>query len=262
MPDIMHTKTQMKQGFSLVELSIVLVILGLLTGGILTGQSLIRAAELRSVVTEMKLYQTAAHSFRDKYFAIPGDMRNATQFWGDNATACADAAVVNGSPGTCNGDGDGSVSSGVSAPNVTAEEYQFWHQLALAGLIEGSFTGLMDSAGELTAGQNVPFSKLSNMYWRARNFNPGGSGSTASAYAIDLGNSLATGTVGTGRTLTPEETWNIDTKMDDGLPAQGKVIARPWTSECTTSTSRTDFSGKYQLSATSKGCEVYYRQPY
>ncbi|PZP83692.1 MAG: type II secretion system protein, partial [Azospirillum brasilense] len=56
-------------GFSLVELSIVLVILGLLTGGILGGQSLIRAAELRTISTDANRYITAAQTFRDKYFA-------------------------------------------------------------------------------------------------------------------------------------------------------------------------------------------------
>ena len=53
----------MTKAFSLVELSIVLVILGLLTGGILAGQNLIRAAELRSVITEFKTYQTAVMTF-------------------------------------------------------------------------------------------------------------------------------------------------------------------------------------------------------
>ncbi|MGB1540395.1 MAG: prepilin-type N-terminal cleavage/methylation domain-containing protein, partial [Rickettsiales bacterium] len=66
-----------KAGFSLVELSIVLVILGLLTGGILGGQSLIRAAELRSVSKEYEKYQTAINIFKDKYFALPGDFNNA-----------------------------------------------------------------------------------------------------------------------------------------------------------------------------------------
>ena len=68
------------KGFSLVELSIVLVILGLLIGGILTGQSLIRAAELRSVTTQYQGYVTAVNTFRDKYFALPGDMPNAIDF--------------------------------------------------------------------------------------------------------------------------------------------------------------------------------------
>ena len=81
----------MRAAFSLVELSIVLVILGLLTGGILTGQNLIRAAELRSVVTEFQTYQTAVMTFRDKYFALPGDMTNATDFWGE-MTNCGAAS--------------------------------------------------------------------------------------------------------------------------------------------------------------------------
>jgi prepilin-type N-terminal cleavage/methylation domain-containing protein len=73
-----HNKYQ--RGFSLVELSIVLVILGLLTGGILAGQSLIRAAELRSITTQFNQYVSATQSFRDKYMALPGDMPNATRF--------------------------------------------------------------------------------------------------------------------------------------------------------------------------------------
>ena len=70
------------RAFSLVELSIVLVILGLLTGGILAGQSLIRAAELRAVTTEYQRYVAAVQTFRDKYMALPGDMPNAIAFWG------------------------------------------------------------------------------------------------------------------------------------------------------------------------------------
>ena len=79
------TLQRTRYGFSLVELSIVLVILGLLVGGVLTGQSLIRAAELRSVSTEYSRYVASVHTFRDKYFALPGDMTNATQFWGTAA---------------------------------------------------------------------------------------------------------------------------------------------------------------------------------
>lgn len=68
--------------FSLVELSIVLVILGLLVGGVVAGQSLIRAAELRSVSTDYQRFLTATLTFRDKYFALPGDFTMASRVWG------------------------------------------------------------------------------------------------------------------------------------------------------------------------------------
>src|SRR5438552_4058186 len=83
-----------RQAFSLVELSIVLVILGLLVGGILSGQSLIRAAELRSVTTEFSRYLAAVQSFKDKYFALPGDMANATAFWGIAGGTGSDATCL------------------------------------------------------------------------------------------------------------------------------------------------------------------------
>ena len=103
----------MKNAFSLVELSIVLVILGLLTGGILGGQSLIRAAELRSVSTEAARYTTAVYSFRDKYMALPGDMPNATAFWG--AAPDCSAQTASGAS-TCNGNGDGMLRWGGTNP--------------------------------------------------------------------------------------------------------------------------------------------------
>ena len=85
------SKQPEQQGFSLVELSIVLVILGLLVGGILSGQSLIRASELRSVTTEYQTYVTSLGTFRDRYFALPGDLSNAASFW----STVASGAVLN-----------------------------------------------------------------------------------------------------------------------------------------------------------------------
>ena len=136
----------MRSAFSLVELSIVLVILGLLTGGILAGQNLIRAAELRSVTTQMTQYRTAFYTFRDKYFAIPGDMRNAIDFWG--AQDGADGVGLDcfndpsSTQATCNGDGDGDIQL-----YPMTETYRAWQHLANAGLIEGTYTG---------AGTSVP----------------------------------------------------------------------------------------------------------
>ena len=60
-----------QSAFTLVELSIVLIIVGLLVGGVLTGQALIRAAELRAITTEKDKYITTLYAFRDKYQALP-----------------------------------------------------------------------------------------------------------------------------------------------------------------------------------------------
>lgn len=118
------TAGRVQSGFSLVELSIVLVILGLLTGGILGGQALIRAAELRTAMSDYSRYTAAVMSFREKYFALPGDMTNATAFWGDNNTVCPDAGITNGTPGTCNGNGDSNWGS-------QTEQFLVWQHLGV-----------------------------------------------------------------------------------------------------------------------------------
>ena len=147
-----HTR---KNAFSLVELSIVLVILGLLVGGVLSGQSLIRASELRSASTQFAQYRAAAYTFRDKYFALPGDMPNATAFWqsagGTGADATCIAAQTSATP-ACNGNGDGLISGGGSEPVAHGERFMAWKHLANAGLVEGSYTGkTMGAAGTYEA---------------------------------------------------------------------------------------------------------------
>lgn len=218
----------MKQhGFSLVELSIVLVILGLLAGGILAGQSLIRAAELRSVGTEYNRWITAMTAFNDQYGAIAGDMPNATRYWGDQAAgtaACADAGVADGTPGTCNGNGDGNWGGGAGA---TAESIRAWQHLSLAGLIEGNYLGYLAGGTNMMVGSVVPRSKLSNIAgWEllARttpsNAIYGYQGDImllGSQYDFLLGNLW-------NHVLKPAEIWNIDTKIDDGKPGMGTML--------------------------------------
>ncbi len=227
----------MNKGFSLVELSIVLVILGLLTGGILAGQSLIRAAELRAVSAEFSRYVTATQTFRDKYFAIPGDMQNATDFWeefGNGGTgSCPDTAGTGTE--TCDGDGDGILSQNNTATD-SMERFQYWRQLANAGLIEGTYSGLgatisasIHGACE-TDGTNCPRSKLGDATWQAE-YRAGSS--TANFYESRSGNALTFGkryinagnsTNNRGAVLSTEEAWNIDTKMDDGKPGMGSML--------------------------------------
>ncbi len=252
-----------RRAFSLVELSIVLVILGLLTGGILAGQSLIHAAELRAVTTEYQRYYTAGQAFRDKYFAVPGDFTNAQAFWGQS-TACGGSSAT----GVCNGNGDNYVAggSGVSTP---AEMFMFWRELALAGLIEGNFSGISGAVGgtDTVPGTNSPKSKLSSAGWGVWTLgNYAGDGAT---YKADYGNVLlgvgayVSGSWPFAPAFKPEDAWNIDTKMDDGKPGTGRVLPRDdegfgGTNPCTTSTSNTDYSGSYNLSNTALACGLHF----
>src|ERR1700733_13388871 len=71
-------ESQRESGFTLIELSVVLVIIGLIVGGILVGQDLIKAAETRAQITQIEKYNQAVNTFRSKFGAIPGDMAVST----------------------------------------------------------------------------------------------------------------------------------------------------------------------------------------
>lgn len=254
-----------QSAFSLVELSIVLVILGLLTGGILGGQALIRAAELRSVGSQISGYQTAINTFRDKYFSIPGDITQATRFWGDRAAgaySCSDASTQDGTPGTCNGDGDGFIIWRLTSP---AESHLAWQHMALAGLIEGAYSGFPNATAPYEmAGSNVPRARFGNA-----GFTMAFVGTNASGVYFDDGgaNDWGTATHGNsffvgsnfgdafrGALFRPEEGWNIDTKYDDGRPASGGIISQRFLSSCHTSNVAT--SAEYALAVSVVNCAL------
>ena len=264
---------RMQRAFSLVELSIVLVILGLLTGGILAGQSLIRAAELRSVTTEHQRITAATQTFRDKYFALPGDMNNATRFWNRtvNAAHCVtNSAAAVTTPGTCDGTGNGLLAGVGAAGLQSGEIFQMWRQLALAGLMEGSYTGLAGSADAAhhILGENAPASRISTAIWST--FGVGVHAGSASAYALDYGNYLHIGgqtsaNLPTNPIFRPEEAWNIDTKMDDGRPAYGNIIARHWNNACAEASTgvpgdatNTNLNARYRLTDNSIECALFF----
>ena len=251
----------MKHGFSLVELSIVLVILGLLTGGILAGQNLIRAAELRSVSTDIQRFTASVHTFRDKYFAIPGDFKDATKFWGRQLSAghcVTNSAQAVVSTGVCDGSGNGRIESAGSAAQA-AENVQLWRHLAKAGLVEGDYTGLIGASNsDMIPGVNVARSKVGQGAYYLQYWDNSGGGSGSAWYSVVYGNAITFGAkLSTGwpddDIVTPEEAWNIDTKMDDGMPGQGKVMASE-VAGCTTSANALDFAGEYALSSSVKDC--------
>lgn len=252
------------RGFSLVELSIVLVILGLLTGGILAGQSLIRASELRSVTTDIGNYTSAIHSFRDKYFAIPGDMANATRFWGakdagDGLGVDCTNLYASGSA-TCNGNGDGTITG------TWPEAYNAWHHLANAGLITGQYTGRAGTVSGWHAipGVNTPASKISNsLYYISTMTHSGDGGHFAMDYGLNIHFTQTDQVTATGlHILSAEEAWNIDAKMDDGKPGLGKIIASANinnVASCITATSSTDFAADYRLTIKTPCATLFFR---
>lgn len=253
------------RAFSLVELSIVLVILGLLTGGILAGQSLVRAAELRAVAMEYQRYNTAIHAFRDKYLALPGDFRDATRFWrrqkSDTDCATNSSASVDTTNGVCDGNGDGSITSTFGSPDAlytSREMLQAWRHMAAAGLVEGQWRGQTNGSGYIDE-NNTPPSRLKRALWSLRNVGDVTgtvTGTIETAFALNYRNALELWGI-SGAILTPQEAWGIDRKFDDGMPAKGNLIGRPW-SNCTTATARTDLEATYDLLATTQVCSALF----
>lgn len=253
-----------KNAFSLVELSIVLVILGLLVGGVLSGQSLIRAAELRNVGTEFSRYQTAFNIFRDKYFDMAGDMPTATTVFGRMTTDSAcwyTAGTTVTSNGVCNGTGNGQIDTVFGGTGNIDEKFQVWRHLAAAGLIEGGFTGrytagsgACDVVGSATT--NCPPSKLGGgAQWQALHFYNTWNTSQFEPMLVigaqmNNHNSMASQGV-----LSPEEAWNIDSKLDDGIPGIGILNARS-KGTCWTGTGN---SAVYALSTSGKQCFVQFK---
>src|SRR5207245_4862960 len=89
-------KNSAEAGFTLVEIAIVLVIIGLLLGGILKGQEMITQAKIKNIVNDFNGVTVAVTSYQDRYRAIPGDDRNATTRWTVQAPASGDGdGVIN-----------------------------------------------------------------------------------------------------------------------------------------------------------------------
>ena len=115
---------KIQSGFTLIELSIVLVIIGLLLGGVLKGQELMTSARIRNVVSDFSGTAAGVYGYQDRYKAIPGDDNGADARWSTTST---------------NGNGNGVLASAFDAGS--GESYTFWQHLRQAGFIGGSGGG-------------------------------------------------------------------------------------------------------------------------
>lgn len=288
-----------KTGFTLVELSIVLVIIGLIVGGVLVGRDLINAAKLRAVLIDIEKFNAAANTFRTKYNCLPGDCLNATDYFGTFAS-CGAYSVdsPNLSNSTCNGDGNGRVLFiNPSDPHPPPANYymfdetiQFWQQLSLAGLIKGKYSGFtLAGGGGIDPGVNAPQSSLENGCYSinysnldpvlAAQFLP-----TSPMYSnvITIGNSTSENGTGTLLSTCTEGLYslpaisaqNLDSKIDDGKPTIGNVqtsISRyngGWNYSgraipgCTNEDGSIPYpsaSVTYHTSATTTACQLFFK---
>ena len=219
-------KKTYSHAFSLIELSIVLMIIGFMIGGIVGGKALIRSSELQSVLVEKDAYISATNSFRQKYDALPGDMPNATTYWG---AAHADPATCQTTVGTgtqtCNGNGD----NNIGMIGTAYEKFRFWQQLANAGFVEGGYTGVAGSGSQDHAviATNVPKSKMKLAGFHVAYIDPTNPDYFSSLHYTDTllygGQTADEGCK--APVITAEEAWSLDQKVDDGKPGMGRIQA-------------------------------------
>ena len=223
-----------RRGFTLVETSVVLVIIGLIVGGILVGLDLVHGAEVRATISQMQKYQAAVHTFQNEYGFLPGDIPDpyASQF-GFRAR------------GTARGQGDGNgiieqwnCCLGLGGAN--GEQLMFWVDLSTAGLIDGGFSTATStvapgsSATGAILNQYLPQAKIGGgnyvyVFSGGWGDNAGTSSSTnginyygiSAAYTLGAGCNCLYSNPG----LTVQQAYAIDSKIDDGNPLTGNVLA-------------------------------------
>src|SRR5881392_3873427 len=188
------------QGFTLVEIAIVLVIIGLLLGGILKGQEMITQAKIKNVIADFSGVSAAYHGYQDRYRAIPGDDPNAGTRW-----TTAPAAQ----PGDGNGVVGGTYNNACTAPVALAspETCKWWDDLRRAGFVSGN-------------GPQQPFNAVTGQIGVQTGDGAGG----ATLLNVTGGNGFV-GLIMCSANLPDKIAIAVDTQMDDGASNQGTVRA-------------------------------------
>jgi prepilin-type N-terminal cleavage/methylation domain-containing protein len=204
-----------QSGFTLIEIAIVLVIIGLLLGGVLKGQELINSAKVKNLATDFRNIPVFIYGYQDKFKALPGDDANVTTHLagGVAPVACAPAAA-----GLCV-PGNGIIDGPWNATAITAESYVFWQHVRLAGLTSGSTTtGAADYLPVNAVGGNIGIQS--------------GTTDVTKAPIVDL-SATPVAIRGTYIICSPnilgKFVKQLDIQLDDGNTATGSMMATPTT---------------------------------
>ena len=241
-----------RDGFSLVELAIVLAVVGLLVGGILVGQDMIRNTRLKGFIKQQELIHAAVQQFYERYNSLPGDMPNATNIWGaQDATAATCIVTASTSALTCNGNGSGKIAP--LTETASYERFRLWQHLANAELIQGKYNGTSNSYN--IDGYAPHVFDLTYVI-----------DSSGSANVFDgiYRHTLTSGV--SNPLLTSAELAGIDVKYDDGMPATGDYVGTITAGfGCTVKAdgsanpASTDLDAIYNIANSNTACQFYRR---
>ena len=228
------------KAFTLIELSIVLIIISLIVGGVVSGKSLIRSAELKTVISEYNTYLTAYNNFLLQYDDIPGDMVNASEYW----------------PGVAvDGNGNRKIAY------INGEEgLNAWHHLSLAGLVNGNYVGGDGGYNwSYVTGITIPASKKKGKGWVIVDTGVlhGKQGNAIGFMSPTLWPGGGPNYYPWGPALITRDAVSIDKKMDDGDPRDGRLYLgngpSQWNPTCLNNT-----TGVLTLTNTNDGCGLVF----
>jgi prepilin-type N-terminal cleavage/methylation domain-containing protein len=217
------------KGFTLVELSIVLIIISLLIVGVSAGANLMKSSEINTVIADLRNYQAASANFFNRYYQYPGDMSNAASIWSTQLTNAA-----------CNGDNNNVIGTSGSSLEVMTGMVE----LAASKMISANIAP-PGACGTVALGaSNLAPSKVIGAYYSLINGSDAVIFQTTSAYTQRSGSWMQTAnTTSTtnavlfgklnGTSTRPNNTSaystanaaSIDNKIDDGLPGAGNLRA-------------------------------------
>lgn len=191
-----------QRGFTLIELAIVLVIIGLLLGGVLKGQELINSAKVKNMASDFKNVQVYIYGYQDRYRALPGDDAAA-------ATHVA-GAITATTPGTV---GNGRIEGEWDSVTATDESFLFWQHVRLSGFAPGPTTfGTAAQLAEFIP-RNAEGGRLGVQSVAGFNKITGPTTAMSGAFVI-----CSDGILGSFAT-------QLDTTLDDGETSTGSVRA-------------------------------------